>query len=77
MTHLLVIGAPQIILILIVVLMLGILPLIALIDILRNEFTQNNKLVWTMVVIFFPFIGAILYFIMGSKHKTIDINKNE
>ncbi len=77
MTHLLVIGAPQIILILIVVLMLGILPLIALIDILRNEFTQNNKLIWTMVVIFFTFIGAILYFIMGSKHKIIDINKNE
>ncbi len=69
MTHLLMIGAPQIILILIVVVMLGLLPLIALIDILRNEFTQNNKLIWTIVVIFFSFIGAILYFVMGSKQK--------
>ena len=63
------IGAPQIILILIVVVMLGILPLIALIDILRNEFTQSNKLIWTIVVIFFSFIGAVLYFIMGTKQK--------
>jgi len=69
MTNFLMIGAPQIILILIVVVMLGILPLIALIDILRNEFTQSNKLIWTIVVIFFSFIGAVLYFIMGTKQK--------
>lgn len=73
MTHLLVIGAPQIILILVVVVMLGLLPLIALIDILRNEFTQNNKLIWTVVVIFFSLIGAILYFVMGSKQKLKNI----
>jgi len=73
MTHLLAIGAPQIILILVVVVMLGLLPLIALIDILRNEFTQNNKLIWTVVVIFFSLIGAILYFVMGSKQKLKNI----
>jgi len=73
MIHSLLIGAPQIVLILIVVVILGILPLIALIDILRNEFTQNNKLIWTIVVIFFSFIGAVLYFVMGSKQKLKNI----
>lgn len=69
MIHFFAIGAPQIILILIVLIPLFLLPIIALIDILRNEFTGNNKLVWTIVVIFFNFFGALLYFIMGSKNK--------
>jgi len=45
------------------------LPIIALIGILRNQFTGNHKLIWVLVVIFFPFFGSILYFIMGSSHK--------
>ncbi|TDN87245.1 phospholipase D-like protein [Salegentibacter sp. 24] len=69
MTHFLAIGAPQIILILIVLIPLLLLPIVALIDILRNEFTANNKIVWIIVVIFFNFLGAFLYFIMSSKHK--------
>jgi hypothetical protein len=46
-----------------------ILPLIALVDILRNEFTDSNKLIWVIVVLFFPFLGAIIYFVLGSSHK--------
>jgi len=69
MTHFFAIGAPQIILILLILIPLFLLPIIALIDILRNEFTGNNKLIWTIVIIFFNFLGAVLYFIMGSKNK--------
>ena len=59
------IGAPQLILILSVFLT----PLIALIDIVRNEFTGNNKLIWILVVFFFNFFGVILYFIFGRKQR--------
>ncbi len=59
------IGAPQILLILVALLF----PVIALIDILRNEFSGNNKLIWVLVVIFFSFIGTILYFIIGRKQR--------
>lgn len=49
---------------------LGIIPtIIALIDILKNKFEENNKLVWVLVVLFFNLIGAILYFTIGRKQK--------
>ncbi len=41
----------------------------ALVDILRHDFTQNNKLIWILAVIFVPFIGAILYFVIGRSQK--------
>ena len=39
--------------------------IVPLIDILKNEFTGNNKLVWILVVIFVPVFGGMLYFIFG------------
>ena len=51
---------------------LGILLLpwiIALVDILRSEFTGSNKIVWLLVVIFLPVIGFLLYFLIGRKQK--------
>ena len=42
----------------------------ALIDILRNEFEQPmNKLIWVLVVLFIPIVGAILYFAIGQRQK--------
>lgn len=43
--------------------------LIALVDILRSEFRGNDKVVWVLVVIFFPFLGSILYFLVGRSRK--------
>ena len=58
MIYLGMIGAWQLILIL-VVLFLGILPtIIALVDILKSEFKGNNKIVWILVVLFANFFGA-------------------
>ncbi len=47
------------------------LPLfiIALVDILRNDFPGQEKIVWLLVVIFLPLLGPILYFIIGRKKK--------
>jgi len=46
-----------------------ILWLLALIDILRNEFSGSNKLIWFLTVTFLPLIGSILYFFIGDKQK--------
>ena len=56
---------------LIIFLLVMVIPwLIALIDILRSDFDNNNKLIWLTAVIFVPFIGAIAYFLIGRKQKT-------
>ncbi|WP_111683066.1 PLD nuclease N-terminal domain-containing protein [Winogradskyella tangerina] len=69
MTTILSIGPWQIILLLVFV-FIGLLPtIIALIDIVRNEFTGNNKIVWLLVVLFGNFIGAVLYFLIGRQQK--------
>ncbi|MGB9907018.1 MAG: PLDc N-terminal domain-containing protein [Candidatus Saccharicenans sp.] len=54
-----------------IILVLISLPLflIALIDILKHDFPGNDKLVWILVVIFFPLIGSILYLIIGKKAR--------
>jgi hypothetical protein len=44
--------------------------LIAFVDILRNDFKGNNKLIWLLAVIFVPFLGPICYFFIGRKQKT-------
>ena len=62
------VGSQEII-ILLIGLVLFVLPVIALVDIIRNEFTGNNKLIWILIVIFFNILGSILYFIMGKNQK--------
>jgi hypothetical protein len=58
------IGLTEIILIFFVVLF----PLIALISILTNKFSGNEKLLWVIVVILIPLVGSILYFVFGKKN---------
>jgi len=59
-------GAEIIILILLFVLLL---PFIALVDILKSKFEGNTKVIWVIVVIFFPVIGTFLYFLIGKNQK--------
>ena len=40
-----------------------ILWIVALIDCLKND--TPNKLVWVIVIILLPFLGSILYFLIG------------
>jgi len=52
-----------------IALVLLVLPLIAMVDILRSRFGGNDKLIWVLVVIFLPVLGSLLYFLMGTKRK--------
>lgn len=50
---------------------LGLLVLwvLALIDIVKNEFEGQNKLIWVLVVALTGVIGAIIYFVIGTSQK--------
>lgn len=65
------IGVPELIVILMIV-----IPFIfwiwAFVDIIKNEFTGNNKIVWLLVIIFVPVLGFILYFLIGREQKIKD-----
>ncbi len=63
-------GGMGFLMILVIALLIFLLPLIALIDIIRNDFDGDNKLLWVLIVIFLPFIGSILYFLIGKGQKT-------
>lgn len=43
----------------------------ALFEILKSDFTGNNKIIWLLAVVLVPFIGAIAYFSIGRKQKII------
>lgn len=56
--------------ILILLFLIGFVPFIfAFIDILKNEFTGSNKLIWLIAVLFAPVIGSVAYFFIGTKQK--------
>jgi len=61
MTFLAFIGAWQILLVLFVL----ILPLMALISALKNQFDGNDKIIWVLLIIILPILGALLYFMIG------------
>jgi len=47
-----------------------ILPVWALIDIIRSKFNEsNNKIIWVLVVLLLPFLGSILYLAIGRAQK--------
>lgn len=44
---------------------------VAIVDVLRNEFTGSNKIIWLIVTILVPVIGTVLYAIIGRKQKVM------
>lgn len=66
-------GGIELIFLLILLLFVFLLPLIALIDVVRNEFEGNNKIVWVLVIIFFNILGTLLYFAIGRGQRVKSI----
>ncbi len=65
-----ILGGMGLLMILFIAVLVLILPLIALIDIIRNDFDGNNKLLWVLIVLFLPFLGSIIYFLIGKNQRT-------
>lgn len=53
------------------VILVLLIPLVALVDILSSHYEGNDKLIWVLVVLFFPFLGALIYFIIGRQRKIL------
>jgi hypothetical protein len=54
--------------------LLGLLCLIlwiwALVDIIQSRFREEStKVIWCLLVIFLPFIGTILYYVIGREQR--------
>ncbi|MBF7065316.1 PLDc N-terminal domain-containing protein [Aliarcobacter butzleri] len=46
-----------------------ILYIFIIIDILKHEFAGYNKIIWIIVILCFPILGAILYLFIGRKQR--------
>jgi len=69
MNLLAILGPLEIVIILLFSMGFFVLPILAVIDIVRSKFEGNNQLIWIIVVVFFNVIGSILYFIIGRNQR--------
>jgi hypothetical protein len=53
----------------IVFVIMFLLPMLALISIVKNQFEGYDKIVWVLIVLLLPFLGAILYFAIGRQRR--------
>lgn len=53
-----------------VILFIFLLPFLALISALMNTFRGNDKIIWILLIIFLPFLGSVLYFLIGRNQRT-------
>jgi hypothetical protein len=61
-------GATEIVVILLIFLLPLVLWIFAIVDLIQRQFEdQTNKIVWALVILLIPFIGSILYLIIGRK----------
>ncbi len=52
-----------------VILFIFLLPLLALISALMNDFSGNEKILWVLIILFLPFLGSVLYFLIGRDKR--------
>ena len=51
------------------ILFIILLPLLALISVLTSQFYGNDKIMWVLIIIFLPFLGSVLYFVIGRDRR--------
>ncbi len=59
-----------IIITLLVVLFIFLIPLLALISALMSNFRGNEKILWVLIILLLPFLGSVLYFLIGRNQRT-------
>ena len=47
-----------------------VLPILAIVDIIKGNFRNpNDKLIWVLIILFMPIIGSLIYFWVGKGQK--------
>lgn len=65
-------GGMEIIFILLILGLFTLLPIIALVDVIRSNFRgANDKLIWVIVILFLNVIGAVLYYFTGRNQRVV------
>jgi len=59
-----------IIITLLVILFIFLIPLLALISALMSDFPGNEKILWVVIILLLPFLGSVLYFLIGRNQRT-------
>ena len=54
---------------LMVIIFIFLIPIMALISVLMNDFPGNEKIIWVLIIIFLPFLGSLLYFLIGRDKR--------
>jgi hypothetical protein len=47
-----------------------ILDIVALVSLLKSNADTGTKILWVLLIILLPFVGMILYFLMGPGRRT-------
>ncbi len=62
-------GLLLVLLIIIVPVLAVVFWIVMLVDCLKRKFREkNDKLVWTIVIVFLSFIGALIYYFIVKRH---------
>lgn len=69
MTLLGIIGSRELIFLLLIVAFIFLIPIVALVDIVRSKFEGNMQLIWVIIVVWLNLLGAIIYFAVGRNQK--------
>ena len=48
-----------------------ILVVLAVLDLIKKPYPIEKKLIWGAVILIIPFLGAILYFILGRNKQSV------
>lgn len=71
-------GGPEILIISLIFGVVFIMPLIALISVVTSDFKNTtDKITWVLCVIFLPFLGSLLYFLIGMKTRIMKAKEEE
>jgi len=54
---------------LLVILFIFLIPLLALLNVLMSDLQGNEKIMWVLIIIFLPFLGSLLYFLIGRDQR--------
>ncbi len=49
--------------------LLILLPIAEIIDIIRSNIYENDKIIWIIIIILIPVLGSILYFLLGKNRR--------